>query len=258
MTRDNPIKAKLAGGGRAFGTWSMLSSPAVVNVLGHAGLDFVIIDLEHASTSIEAAETELYAAEAAAVEPIIRLPEAHEPTILKLLDSGCQSLLVSKVADAAEAASVVAAAKYPPEGARGLSPFTRLHGYSDEDVPPKLARANAETLVGVLVEGAKGLANLDAIAATSGLDLVYLGVYDLSAAVGVPGELEHSKVVQAVRDCVARIEAHGIAAGSVARSRDYLELLLDAGFRFISYRVDSAILRDGFETARRWYEVLAR
>lgn len=254
MTRDNPIKAKLAAGGRVFGTWSMLSSPAVVNVIAHAGLDFVIIDLEHAPTSLETAEAQLYTAEATGSEPIVRLPDAHEPTILKVLDSGAQSILVAQVETAAEAARVVAAALYAPDGERGLSPFTRLHGYSDEDVPAKLRRTNEEMFVGVLVEGPEGLANLDAIAATPGLDMVYLGVYDLSATLGVPGELEHPKVLEVVRDCVGRIEAHGVAAGSVARSRDYLGVLVGAGFRFISYRVDSAILRDGFETARRWYE----
>jgi 4-hydroxy-2-oxoheptanedioate aldolase len=256
VTRDNPIKAKLGSGGRAFGTWSMLSSAAVVNVIGEAGVDFVIIDLEHAPTSFETAEAEIYAAEAGGTTPIVRLGESSERAILRALEIGTQCLMVSHVGDAAEATRVVSAAKYPPEGTRGLSPFTRHHGYSDADMAPKLKHANEHLFVGVLVEGPDALANLDAIAATPGLDLVYLGVYDLSATLGVPGELDHPEVVETVRECVARIEAHGAAAGSVARDPAYLQLLVEAGFRFISYRVDCAILRDGLEAARLRYEEL--
>ena len=256
MTRMNPIKAKLAAGGRVFGTWSMLSSPAVVNVVGAAGADFVIIDLEHGPTSFETAEAEIYAAEAGGTTPIIRLGESSEPTILRALEIGTQCLLVSHVGDPVETARVVEAARYAPEGSRGLSPFTRHHGYSADDLPAKLRRANEELFLGVLVEGPGALAHLDAIAATPGLDMVYLGIYDLSAAVGVPGDLHHPKVLNTVRECVARIEAHGAVAGSVAPDPDYLEILFDAGFRFLSYSVDSAILRGGLETARLMYEDL--
>jgi 4-hydroxy-2-oxoheptanedioate aldolase len=86
---------------------------------------------------------------------------------------------------------------------------------------------------------------------------VYLGVYDISQSVGVPGKLDDPRVVEVVRSSVARIEAQGSAAGSVARDRDYLNLLHSAGFRFLSYWADSAILRSGLETARGWYEELS-
>jgi 4-hydroxy-2-oxoheptanedioate aldolase len=234
----------------------MLSSPAVVNVMGEAGIDFVIIDLEHAPTSLQTAEAELYAAEAVGTTPIIRLADSSEAMILRALETGAQSLMVSHVNDAGEAARIVAAAKYPPEGSRGLSPFTRHHGYSDQDLEVKLARTNHELFLGVLLEGPDALSNLDEIASTPGLDMVYLGVYDLSSTLGVPGQLDHPKVVEAIRDSVARVEAQGLTAGSVARDEAYLELLMDAGFRFISYRVDSAILRDGLEAARHKYEQL--
>jgi 2-keto-3-deoxy-L-rhamnonate aldolase RhmA len=256
VTRTNTLKATLASGGTVFGTWSMLSSPAVANVVGESGVDFIIVDLEHGPTSFETAEAELYAAEAGGTTPIIRLGESTEPTILRALETGTQALLVSHVGSATEAVRVVEAAKYPPEGTRGLSPFTRHHGYSADDLGAKLQRANDELFLGALVEGPNALGELEAIAATPGLDMVYLGIYDLSATVGVPGELKHPLVLDAVRDCVGRIEAHGKVAGSVAPDPEYLEILVDAGFRFLSYSVDSAILRSGLEAARRKYEEL--
>jgi 4-hydroxy-2-oxoheptanedioate aldolase len=253
----NRLKAKLRAGEHVFGTWSMIASPVVANVLATTGVDFVVIDLEHGPMGLETVESELYAIEAAGATAVVRLPHASDEEILRALEIGTRAVMMSHVSTPAEAARVVAACRYSPEGTRGLSPFTRIHGYSDADLPAKLAAANEEMFVGVLVEGEEGLANLDAIAATPGLDMVYLGVYDLSMAAGVPGELDHPRVVETMRESVGRIEAHRVVAGSVARDRGYLQLLWDAGFRFISYRNDAALLRDALATAHGWYEEVA-
>jgi 4-hydroxy-2-oxoheptanedioate aldolase len=85
---------------------------------------------------------------------------------------------------------------------------------------------------------------------------VYIGVYDVSQSVGAPGDLMHREVVKVIAESVRTIEHHGVAAGSVARDREYLRLLWQSGFRFLSYRVDSAILRDGVDVARQWYDAL--
>jgi 4-hydroxy-2-oxoheptanedioate aldolase len=253
MSRENRLKAELKAGRTVFGTWSMLASPAVMNVIGHAGLDFIIIDMEHAPMSFETAEMQIYAAESAGCTPIIRLGEGSEPTILRALEIGAQSLLVSQVATPEFARQIVRSCKYYPEGNRGLSPFTRHHAYSDLDMDAKLRFTNEQTFVGVLVEGAEGLDNLEKICATPNLDMVYLGVYDISQALGVPGEVNNPKVIKVVRECARMIESHGLVAGSVGRDKDYLRLLIEAGFRFISYRVDNAVLREGFATAKQWY-----
>lgn len=258
VQKFNKIKKALKAGGRVFGTWSMLSSPAVMNVIGTTGLDFVIVDLEHGPTTFETAENQLYAAEAGGIEPIIRLAEDHAPHVLHALEIGAQSILISQVSTAAQAERIVKSCKYFPEGNRGLSPFTRNHGYSDRDLPAKLQHANDQMLVGVLVEGEEGIRNIPEIAKVRGLDMIYLGVYDLSQACGVPGDLMNPKVLKIMRDYVTLIEECGLAAGSVARDREYMELLLDAGFRFVSYRVDCAILKDGLDTALGWYQDLSK
>lgn len=258
MRKSNKIKQTLKSGGRVFGTWSMLSSPTVLNVIGTTGLDFVIVDLEHGPTTFETAENQLYAAEAGGIEPIIRLAEDHAPHVLHALEIGAQSILISQVATAAQTERIVKSCKYFPDGNRGLSPFTRNHGYSDRDLPAKLQHANEQMFVGVLVEGEEGIRNIPEIAKVPGLDMIYLGVYDLSQACGVPGDLMNPKVVRIMRDYVKLIEDCGLAAGSVARDREYMELLLDAGFRFVSYRVDCAILKDGLESALGWYQELSK
>lgn len=257
MTKENRLKTRLKAGERVFGTWSMLASPSVVNVIGHAGLDFVVIDMEHGPMTFETAERQLFAAESAGCVPIIRLGEGHEPSILHALEIGAQSLLVSHVSTAEEARKIVRAAKYYPEGDRGLSPFTRNHAYSTAHLPEKLQAANEQLFLGVLVEGEEGIRNIPEIAQVQGLDMIYLGVYDMAQSAGVAGNIKHPKVIEAVQQSVTQIQQCGLAAGSVASDQEYLKLLYDAGFRFLSYLVDCAILRAGCETARGLYEELA-
>lgn len=256
MTRENQLKKKLKAGGRVFGTWSMLGSPAVVNVIGHAGVDFIVIDMEHGPMSFETVESQLYATESTGATPIVRLGEGREPDILHALEIGARALLVSHVSTAEQARQIVRAAKYYPEGDRGLSPFTRNHGYSDVGLPPKLNHANEQLFIGVLVEGEEGISNIEQIAQVPGLDMIYLGVYDMAQSAGVAGDIKHPKVIEVVKESAAKIERYGLAAGSVARDREYLQLLHESGFRFLSYLVDCAILRAGFETARGWYDEL--
>ena len=147
MTQENRLKAELKAGRKVFGTWSMLSSPAVINAIGHAGLDFIIIDMEHGPTTYETVENQLYAAESAGCTPIVRLGCGSEENILHALEIGAQTLLVSHVATPEDARRIVKSTKYHPEGNRGLSPFTRNHGYSDVNLGPKLLYANAQMFV---------------------------------------------------------------------------------------------------------------
>lgn len=256
MTRINLLKAAFKEGKTVFGTWSMMSSMVAINVIAHSGVDFVIIDLEHGPTSFETVESQLYAAESAGCTPIVRLGCGNEADLLHAMEIGCQSIMVSHVSTPEEAQKIVKACKYPPEGKRGLSPFTRNHGYSDIDLSHKMQRANEEMFVGVLVEGQTGMQNLEKICSTPGLDMVYLGIYDLSSVMGVPGQLTHPKVMDAIQTCVALIRSKGLVAGSVAPNRDYLRMLYDAGFLFISYRADSTILSEGIKMAGSWYREL--
>ena len=251
---ENSVKSKLKAGETVFGSWSITSSPMVVNVMAETGMDFVTLDLEHSPTTFETAESLLYAIEAGGSTPMVRLGEWSEPTILRALEIGTQGVLVSHVNTPEEASRIVRACLYHPDGDRGLSPFTRRHGYSQARLAEKLAEANEQMLTGVLVETEEGLRNLEAIAAVPGLDLIYLGIYDISLIMGVPGQVDDPRVVEVVKDSVAKIESAGLAAGAVARDAEHTRWLIDTGFRYISYLVDVAIIREGFEQAIAAYD----
>lgn len=254
MPRKNLLKAKLTAGQSTLGTWCEISSATVANVLANAGLDFVIIDMEHGAMSYETAENMCRAVEAEGSTPIIRVTETSDATILRALELGGQSILVPHVESVATAHAVVNACRYSPLGNRGMGPYTRNHNYSHQDLTASLARTNEETLVGILVEGKEGLAALPEIADVPGLDLIYLGVYDISSSVGHPGELRHPTVIAAVEKAAATLKAKGIASGSFAPDIEYAKLLARCGMQFIAYYNDVGVLRQHFHSVRSAWE----
>jgi len=236
------VKERLDSGGVAFGTWLQTASLTMANVLAHSGMDFVTVDMEHGPASFSEAEAIMYAVEAGGSTPMIRLGEGTAPTILKACDTGCQGILVAHVQTAREADEIVRAMRFHPEGTRGMAPFTRLHDYSGENLAQKLADANAQQLAGILVEDRSGLDELGAILDVPGLDLVYLGIYDISQTLGVAGQLNDPKVLDTVTRAARQINDAGKVAAAVARDADHLRWLLDTGFRYISYLCDTALL----------------
>ena len=153
----NILKQKLMNGQTVIGTWSSLSSPNVINVLGTTGLDFVVIDMEHGSMSFEPAENMVRAAEATGISPIIRTWDNNSQTLLRTLETGTQSVMVPHVKTAEDAEKITKACKYFPVGNRGLSPYTRIHDFTHKGIDESLKKANQETLVGILNQLMNGM-----------------------------------------------------------------------------------------------------
>ena len=255
--KKNALKEKLTQGQKVFGMWSMLPAAGVSSVIAKTGLDFVIIDMEHGPMSFETMEQMVKSIELENCQPIIRVSDKNEATLLRALEIGSQAIMVPHVSTVAEAEAIVRACKYKPEGERGLSPYTRVHDYCHENLTESLQFANKNTLIGILVEGKEGIENLENIAAVPGLDLIYLGIYDISQSVGLAGQLNHETVIEMQKKCAQIIQAHGKAAGSFARDIDYVELLYKNGFQFIAYSVDCAILKNGCQQAVGFFKKLA-
>ena len=242
----NILKEKLKKGHTVIGTWSSLSSPNVINVLGTTDLDFVVIDMEHGSMNFETAENMVRAAEATDISPIIRTWDDDGQTLVRTLETGTQSIMVPHVKNAKDADRIAKACKYFPEGTRGLSPYTRVHDFTHEGIDKSLENANQETLVGILVEGKEGLANLETIVKVEGIDLIYLGLFDICQSVGLPGQLNHPDVLAEVNRCQEIIESNGIAPGSMATDINYIKMLKEKKYQFIAYLNDAAALKQFF------------
>ncbi len=245
MTNKITLKEKLKAGEVVFGPWCVIPSSSVMNITSSAGFDFVIIDLEHGPTSFEMAEGMCRAAQSEQVSPIIRLGQINEEHILKSLDIGVEGLLVAHVETPEDARKVVGFSKYYPIGKRGFSPYTRAGKYSGGDIKEHAHKQNEKTLVGVILEGKKGIENIDAVLETEYLDLVYIGAYDLSQALGIPGQVGHPEIRKNMERCIRKIRDAGIAAGGyVAKSEEDMAWMVDIGMQFITYLPDCTVFHN--------------
>lgn len=249
----NVLKQKMKNGESVFGTWCMLPSSFNIDVIARTGLDFVVIDMEHGAMSFQTAEEMVRAAQLHGCQPIIRVGDSENNTILHALETGADAVMVPNVSLVEDAAKIAKATKYFPKGTRGLSPYTRNHNYTHNGLAESLVKCNENVLTGILVEGQEGINNLSQIVNIDGLDLIYLGSYDISQSVGLPGELEHPLVVQKTNECLDIIKSSGKAAGIFSRDIEVCRAYRDMGFNFIAYITDSYGLHTFFTNAVNQY-----
>ena len=233
------IRNRMLQGETVFGTWCMLPSSSVIDVIARTGVDYVVIDMEHGSISFETAEDMVRAAQLRGCQPIIRVGDDQDNTILHALETGCEAILVPNVSTVEATKRIAMASRYSPLGTRGLSPYTSCHAYTHEGLNNSLDHHGKNTLVGILVEGKVGIDNLEEIVKVPGIDLIYLGTYDISQSVGLAGQLEHPKVLDAMQYCVDAIKKGGKVAGTFSRDIDACKKFQAMGFEFIAYVADS-------------------
>jgi 4-hydroxy-2-oxoheptanedioate aldolase len=230
------LRAKLARGG-AVGPFCKTCDPAFIEVLGRAGFDFAIIDLEHGPNSVQTAQELIRAAELAGLAPVVRVKENNTAIIGEVLDIGAAGVQVPQVNDAGRAREVVRAAKFAPLGQRGVCRFVRAAGYSSQDRFRYFREAN-ETLVIVHIEGQEGLAGLAGVLGVEGIDVVFIGPYDLSQSLGVPGQVEHEKVTAGMRAIIAECARKGIAVGTFVETVEGAGKWRSLGVSYLAYSVD--------------------
>ncbi len=237
------LKQRLGAGGSALGSWLTLGSPAAAEILAQAGFDFLIIDGEHTAAGLDTVQLLLQAMSGTETVPILRVPANDRTAIKVALDVGAKGIMVPMVNDRDQAASAVAACRYPPDGVRGIGPGrASLFGKRLREV---LATANEEILVFLIVEHAQALPHLEEIVAVPGLDAVFFGYYDYAASLGLRDNPDHP-AVQAARDAVlAAARRAGVAAAYAAGSPAQAKELLKLGFRVITIGSDAGFLIGG-------------
>lgn len=234
------LKEKLQSGKTVLGTWCEIPSPEFINVLAKAGFDFVIIDMEHGAMDYEMAGKMVMAAEVEGCSPIIRVPMNNMSIILRALEVNAEGVIVPHVETAEERKNIVRAIKFPPLGDRSLNPYVRAGGYRSQ--AGFTQEQNKRTISAVLVESLKGIRNLRGILSDSSLDIVYMGSYDISAALGVPGETKHPKVVKTLTQMSKVIRSKKKVAGCLFHTEEDLRFFKKIGVRFLCYKVDTGIV----------------
>ena len=236
----NRFKRALREGRPQIGLWSVLANASTTELLGGSGYDWLLIDMEHAPNEVPDVQAQMQALRGSATSPIVRPPWNDMVWVKRVLDIGVQTLLIPYVQTAEEAARAVSYMRYPPAGRRGVAGGTRATQWGR--VRGYYKHVEEELCLLVQVESRQGLENLDAIAATPGVDGVFIGPADLSADIGHLGEAQHPEVLAAIEDALLRILAAGKAAGILARGEEAARRWLEAGCTFVAAGVDAVLL----------------
>ncbi len=242
MLAVNKVKEKIHQGEVQFGYLQAVPEPAITEILGHVGYDFVMLDGEHSPLLPAVMENLSRAAEVSGICPIVRVPGCHSRDICRLLDAGAAGIILPNVRHVAEVEEAVRAARYLPEGNRGLS-MPRQAGFGAMPMPEFVSFANQNLLFAVQIETLEALADIDAIVAVEGVDVALLGPLDMSAALGVLGQFDHPAMVDARSKIVAACKKSGAVAGTFALSADQVQPLIEQGFQFILLGADLMFLR---------------
>jgi len=252
--RSNPVKHSLAGGGRAFGAMVFeFFAPALPQLCRNAGAEFVLYDMEHTGLGFETLKTQCALCRGLDLVPMARVPRGEYHFLARALDVGALGVMVPMVASAEEAKHIVACTRYPPQGRRGAAFGFAHDDYRDGDVAAKMAALHERTLVIAQIETVEGLANVEAIAAVAGIDALWVGHFDLTNFLGIPGEFEHPKYLAAIERVLAACKASGKAPAFLATDEAWARAYAARGFRLLGYGIDPLLYQ---EALRRGLAVL--
>ncbi len=253
--RPNPVKHKLARGETSVGTMLIeFASRGIGRLSATAGAEFAVLDMEHSGWSIETIAMLIASSRSAELVPLVRPPAVQYHYIARALDMGAGGIVMPFIDEPEQAEFVVACSRYPPAGRRGAAFVIGHDDYTPGDVSQKMRSANDEVMVVVQIESARGLANVEKIAAVAGVDAVWIGQFDLTASLGIPGQVHHPEFQAAQSRILRACQAAGVAAGYGSLLLDDVVAAKTAGFRFLVYTADLWIyqraLRDGIKHIR--------
>ncbi len=231
-----------------IGTWLNTNSSVVAELLASLGFDFLTVDAEHAAIGITEAQT-LYQAIAAGnsdCTPLVRLPETNYETVKRHLDAGAKGVIAPLINTPEQAREVVEAAKYPPEGERGVG-FARSNTYG-ADFDTSVPYDNNEIVVCVQIEHRRAIKNIDEILTVDGIDAVLFGPYDLSASLDITGQFDHPKFREAIETAETACREHNVILGTHVVQPDVDEATqrIKEGYRLLAYSLDITVLSEVF------------
>lgn len=249
---ENTFKTRLLAGERLIGCWAGFADAYATEVTASADFDWLVIDGEHAPNDIPTIMAQLQVLHGRHSHGVVRLPVGHDWLIKQALDVGAQTLLIPMVDSAAQAADIVRATRYPPEGIRGSgAALARASMFSQ--VPDYVQTANAQICVLVQVETRAGIADLDAITQTPGVDGVFIGPADLAADMGFPGRSDAPEVQDTIQRALARIRELGKAPGILATDDATAQRYAGWGAQFLAVGIDVVLLAQAARAlAARW------
>ena len=233
-----------------IGMQCFTGSPALVEIMGYSGFDWVSIDMEHTTISFADVEHLTRAAQCSGMIPLVRINENEPKLIMKSLDAGAAGVIIPHVTSAADIQKALSAARFAPDGERGKCGQVRGSRYGADGVAWKdyWRKANSDVIIVPLVEEREGIENLDEILAVDGVDVFWIGVGDLAQSYGVPGaDFTKDPLLSVAKQAIAKTEAAGkvmLAPSSPVHTIEYCRGLLKLGFKGISFGTDTSVFRN--------------
>lgn len=240
--KKNNLKETLKENKNVFGPFMKFTDPAAVEIMGFAGFDFVIIDTEHGPISMQNVQNMVRAAESVNITPVIRVSNNDEALILRALDIGAQGIQIPQINSKSDAMRAVKSVKYSPQGERGVCRYVRAANYSSMDKFDYFKSANKETIIIAHIEGTEGINNLEEILSVSGIDIIFIGPYDLSQSLGIPGEVSHPSVTEKMKEVVLKCKRNKVIVGTFADDVKAAKFWISLGVQYISFSVDAGLL----------------
>lgn len=234
--RENPVKRTLSQGGTSIGTMVFeFNTTGIARLIAGAGAEFAIFDMEHTGWSVETIRSLVATAGAADLVSMVRVPATQYHLLARPLDVGAMGLMVPMVETEEQARLIVQSAKYPPEGRRGAAFGVAHDDYRGDNILETMRTANQQQLLIAQIETATGVENLDRIAAVPGLDVLWVGHFDLTNSMGIPGQFTHPDYLRALDRVVEACEKNGKAAGFMTSSVADGAAMRARGFRCLAY-----------------------
>lgn len=242
--RDNPIKARIAKGGFAYGTMVFeFFTPSLAQICKTAGAEYIIYDMEHSAVSIETIREQISYCRGIGMIPMVRVPATQYDYISRVLDAGAMGVMVPMVETKEQAEFIVQSTRYPPVGRRGAAFGFAHDDFESGSVTDKIKAAHDRTMVICLIETAKGVENADAIASVPGVDVCWLGHFDLSNFMGIPAAFKDKRFLAAVDKILAACAKHKKTPGFMAGDQAWAEDYMGKGFRLMAASVDAHLLQ---------------
>lgn len=233
-----------------YGMFCLSASITVAEVLGGAGFDFIVLDAEHAASSLPLVHAQAGLAAAGGAAVLVRAASRHEEILKPLLDIGFDGVLVPTIRTVGDAKEAVRSVRYPPLGKRGVGGSVRATNYGRDQT--YYARANGEMALLLLVESLEGVANLDEILTVPGIDGVYFGPGDFASDAQIDGGQTSEEVMRIMSECIEKVRRAGLIAGIQAREQQVLRYS-GAGSNLIGIGADTSLLASAADQlAARW------
>jgi 2-keto-3-deoxy-L-rhamnonate aldolase RhmA len=247
---DRGLKAMAGSRAPKFGHFIVeFATPGIGHIMKSAGCDFTLFDLEHSGFGFETVKSALRYFEAAGLPAIVRAPSKEYHHIARACDMGAEGVMLPMVASAKEARQILDCMKYHPEGKRGVALQVAHDNYRPGPVAEKLAAANARTTLFCQIETAEGVKNAEEIAAVEGVDCLWVGHFDLSVSLGIPGQFDNPKFAKAIDKVVAAARRHKKALGRLVPNVEQGIEYNSKGFDFICYSGDVWVLHNALAQA---------